>query len=343
MIPSIPAEDLSKNPDFARLYTRLLSDLLDDDCSTRAAAQERNSALYQLCQRNILEAKDSILASSLQNLTAGPTASHFSNELRELTYTISVYVSEGQTNSIPEGVHDLMNEDVEAFLSNLPEISAPLSSHIIGQSDELLRQAQKAQEQEEGHDSSQMLSIINALTSPAPTQASNTASLNALQATLVQLSTLTTLLDTTITRLERHTHGTVSRYWRGQAEHLSAVANALALKMQILDIQQQKATYTTEFREALRNYAQHLDDEQHRALDRVNMLTNILTEYEGQYLSNEPDNETEEAARNPGRNSGAAVLEELGKRYGELCREIENVKTDLCKLDPDWRWHRDNT
>jgi hypothetical protein len=331
MLPPIDSAILESNPNFARLHSRLTTTLLALDASTNAKNITHVSTTETLRRHHIKVTKDEILKRGLTSLAGLKDQENeymLPAPLRELVYTISLYISDGPAMNLNDHDHDLMAQEVEDFRANLPEISQVLSAYLQWQHDTLHNIASQAIPKQQRPLRKPPNQTLQGLISTLQPQDSSPHLQATFQTLLSLLSLQSKLLTTQITHLERHKHGTLSRHRLARAAHLSAVATALALKTRVMYLTTLKATYSGDMQSALGNYARHLNGEERKLRQREDVLKGMVEEYEGVQLG-----EGEGSRAATGSLSGGSVMSQLGQKYGEILKEIEDVKSDIRKLE----------
>ncbi|KIW93513.1 uncharacterized protein Z519_06118 [Cladophialophora bantiana CBS 173.52] len=140
-------------------------------------------------------------------------------------------------------------------------------------------------------------------------------SLTTLTTTLQHLLTLQRqLLQLQIQHLETSKHGVLSRYTMSKIAFLDTVAQAMALKVQVLVLEARKEVEFSpqaERRKAMtREKMIEAEKEEGELDDRISLLEGVLREYE---------------AVDP----GLGAMGKLGGRYREIEQEIQGVKEDI--------------
>ncbi|OAL39266.1 hypothetical protein AYO20_01584 [Fonsecaea nubica] len=141
------------------------------------------------------------------------------------------------------------------------------------------------------------------------------SSLTTLTATLQQLLTLQRqLLQLQIQHLETSKHGVLSRYTMSKIAFLDTVAQAMALKAQVLVLEARKefefSPEAERRKEVIGKKMAEVQKEEDELDNRIGSLESVLAEYE---------------AIDP----GASIMGRLGKRYKEIEEEMEGVRKDI--------------
>lgn len=123
-------------------------------------------------------------------------------------------------------------------------------------------------------------------------------------------------IELQIQQLERHTHGIQIRFTKAQTEYLSAVSAGMAAKSRLLLLQTRQEIYGPEAQEALENYAGHLSIIEERLRERRQQLEDETRLFEEQ---------------------GDRRMRECGRRYIAVAKDIEDVKAEIARLEPDTR------
>lgn len=114
--------------------------------------------------------------------------------------------------------------------------------------------------------------------------------------------------------LEQTKHGLLARSAAAKSELLKLQAQEEELNAKNAFIAAQNAVYTPEVIEALRNYTGHLRDARSRLRQR------------------EKDAEMELSRYGFGREPKEKVMKEIARVYGQMTKEVEEVKKDLERL-----------
>ncbi|KIW22438.1 uncharacterized protein PV07_12323 [Cladophialophora immunda] len=144
------------------------------------------------------------------------------------------------------------------------------------------------------------------------------SSLTTLNTTLQHLLTLQRhLLQLQIQHLETSKHGVLSRYTMSKIAFLDTVAQAMALKVQVLVLEARREfQFSPEVerkKEVIREKMAEVEKEEDELDERIRLLDGVLAEYE---------------AVDP----GTGIMGKLGVRYKEIEEEMEGVKRDIEKL-----------
>jgi chromosome segregation ATPase len=225
-------------------------------------------------------------------------------ELIEACHIVSAQLN----GSISRADLDILADDVDFFLTNIPRISPILSTHLsetgriitqlafAGSDDDILKLSAQATALQE--------SISNQSTSISVTRSRITDLATTLHATYRML------LEVSIRLLEQTLHGSISRGVRAQAEHLATVAKGLELKLQVMastDAMLTDPALQTE----LESYRTRLETRANELSSQVASNEKALAEY--------------------GR-AGKGMLE-IAKRYAEVKKECDSARDEIAKLE----------
>ncbi len=353
MIPPVAPSTLDSNLQFAALHRNLTTSSLNPDGSTRATSEAHVPISGALHANLLRAAKKELLRSSLRNIIAasegggGDDVLNQLPELRELAGTISILLDEAPSMNLNEEEYDLLGPDVDAFQDHLQKIAGAVSKDLQRQHDLLCKVASpspspaqdvtlathQANSKRTLHKtastiSSQSPNSLPSLLQPLLPETPNPAlqaPRTALSNTALQHSSVhRTLLTTTLTHLERTTHGLHARHTKARSAHLGAVAAALAKRIEVLYLQSRNRVYNVDVQGALGNYQRHLAAVGRGLEERQGMLGEVVREFDDVGMDG------------GGLDSGhgqRGLMREVGRRYGEILREIEVVKEEMAKLE----------
>lgn len=318
MIPPMSPDVLSSNPQFAILHKTLTTKFLDHDASTRLI-NARNQYVEEQVNKHLAQTvRQRVLSLSLQNLVFSDDANALPAELRELIYIVSTYLLTPPPLTPTQA--KLLTVKVQHLKDQLPKITYILSQELETQQAHLYDLATASSTttttdklsryslQLHLKDMTLHLSTLNQLTIP-------TATATILNALATLLSLQTHHLTDQLTHLTRYTHGTLSRHTLSKSTHLATISKALSSKIQILTLEARRSTYSAQTQTALANYATHLAELELRLDQRIRTLEDEARLY------------ADCDARN------GKTIEELGRRYGNVLREIGEVKGDVQRLE----------
>jgi hypothetical protein len=208
--------------------------------------------------------------------------------------------------------------------SQIPEISALLSAQLLSQALPLARILAPTTNASFLH--RQVPSIpahIDALRSQLSSEKikleqSRIALIPTLNALLTSYRTAIVLA---IQILERTIHGQLSRSSKIRSELLAAESKTKAQEAKILQLRCLEALYTKDVVVALRVYAEHLRDGRSRLVQRSKEAQRELARYGVGRREEDGDRAGKEK-----------VMKEVARVYGEMGREIEEVRRDLARL-----------
>jgi hypothetical protein len=352
MIPSIDPSVIELNPQFASLHKHVATNLLNPDASTRATIEPHALVSDALHLHLLRAAKEELLRSSLRNVAteskrkADSDALEWPPEFRELVGTISMVLDEAPNTTLDAEDYDLLAPEIDAFHNNIGIVAGALSKDLQKQHDVLCKIAGAAA-------ASAAAAPLQATTKRSthsrttPSSSSSSGSLqtllqpilptipdNLLQASVQNLANTTrqhahihrTLLTTTFTHLERTTYGLHARHAKARSAHLRAVATALEGRIKVQYLQCRNKLYRTDVQSALGNYQRHLKDVETGLEERKAVLRGLVDEYDAV----EPSDGGGVVNAGQGQNG---LMREVGRRYGEVLRDIELVKQEIEKLE----------
>jgi myosin heavy subunit len=119
-----------------------------------------------------------------------------------------------------------------------------------------------------------------------------------------------TLLEAAIRILEQTVHGSLSRGTKAKADYLATVAEGMARKLQVQEVQLAAQTTSPEYQAALERKAESLEREAMGLRRRVREAEELLGRYR--------------------RTEG---MEEVAREYVEIVREREKVRADIERLE----------
>ncbi|KIW74271.1 hypothetical protein Z517_12211 [Fonsecaea pedrosoi CBS 271.37] len=227
----------------------------------------------------------------------------------------------------------LLYEDILRFKMNMGPIADAVSSRLVELESSLCVLSDIALEngyEEEDEDKSRArrtqgrLRVSQDLRESVQTQLSHLSdlrenvlpsSLTTLTATLQQLVTLQRqLLQLQVQYLETSKHGVLSRYTMSKIAFLDTVAQAMALKAQVLVLEARKdfefSPEAERRKEVIRKKMAEVQKEEDGLDNRIGSLESVLAEYEA-------------------IDTGASIMGRLGKRYKEIEEEMEGVRKDI--------------
>jgi diphthamide biosynthesis protein 3 len=352
MIPPIATAIIESNPQFASLHKHLTTNLLNPDGSTYAISQSHTSVSQSLHSYLLRIAKEELLRLSLRSVAAasdrnGKTdAFNITREAKESIGTISLILDEAPSLQLSEEDYDLLAPGIDAFHSSLGEVASVASKYLQRQHDLLCKLASAAYPTQDlsstkhkantkrflnkntsSHLAPSSLSVLlQPLLPTIPNPALHSSLASLADTTLQHASAHRALLTTTITHLERITHGLYARCTKARSAHLSAVAIALAKRIEMVYLQSRNRLYSVDVQEALGNYQSHLQSVEHELEERQRTLRKVLEEFDTVSLDG--------AGANAG-NGQRGMMREVGRRYGEVLRETETVKDEIQKIEND--------
>ncbi|GLI77716.1 hypothetical protein PoHVEF18_006009 [Penicillium ochrochloron] len=353
MIPPCDPSILDQNPQFKRLYENLTKNLLNPDGSTCAhtADPARRAVVDDLKQCQHRSAKKRIKEHTLRQL-AFTSDSGLSDETpRSAIDTDPPQDGQSQPHT-PDDALTLLAPTISSFYTHIPALITPFSS-LLSNTLTILRALSVTPDTDTtstipappgtNHQSRARARDRRVRTSlaPAPPLASQlrkrvdalcTTQLSELPAarrdmaaTAAKLmSVRAAVLERMVVVLERAKHGTLARAVKARAEHLAVVAQGIEGKVEVAKLEIAAALYTPETLAALDRYRVHLRDTRARLEERRGVAVEELKRY------GDVEGFEKETGRGGYGDSGA--LEGIASRYGDLVREVENVRMEIARL-----------
>jgi hypothetical protein len=241
------------------------------------------------------------------------TAGSLTSQLRRLTHLV-ISILTSRLDLSPHDVH-LLTPDLERFQLLLPTLAPYLSRHLQASHATLNSISNLPPTQTKHSQAQSSLSLpdqvsirVAHLSEQQSLLNTNLSSLTTTSSTV--LTTQTTLINQVILALELIKHGSLSRFSKARADHLSTVAAGMSKKIAIMNQEAELGIYTAEVREALGNYETHLENEMRGLEQRGVELRERLEELEA-----------------------IKGLEGIAVRVGKLKGEIESVRGDIGRLE----------
>jgi hypothetical protein len=259
--------------------------------------------------------KSEILRSALNSLPLKPQTPPLPPELLELIILLSLKLS---TPLPPTSLALLTSSSpYGALLDHIPRISALLSTHLHSQALALTRLLHPTTNPSYLHRT--VPKIPSALNTLSATISSQKASLESARLALVPLTTKVlehyrTATELTIRILEQNKHGQLARFIKSKSELLCADAKQEELNAKIVNLTARNTIYTAEVSNALVNYKEQLRDGRARLRQR------------------QKDAEKELERYGVGREGKEKVMKEIARVYGEMGRQIREVRKDMERL-----------
>ncbi|KAL5046833.1 hypothetical protein BDW71DRAFT_60246 [Aspergillus fruticulosus] len=341
MIPPCDPTILEHNPLFKRLHQHLTTTLLNPDSSTRAinAQPARREVLDGLRSCRMRNAKKQLKQRTLRQLAFDPD-NELPDECREPLAIVSLYLesSPDQLDLINDprngaDMDTLLAPDIEQFYAKLPLImphftrALALALHDLRSLANAPTEGSQSRVQAQGRAKAARQDplgpqVSERLQSLRHVQLSELAVARArMAATAAEVLAMRALiLERTLTLLERAKHGAMARATKAKAEHLATVARGVEGKLRVMRLDALAAIHTPEVNAALSNYCQHLRDARARLKERRRFALEELKAYE------DVDSSTIRGA------AKSRHVIEIARRYGSLVREIEDVKSEIQRL-----------
>jgi hypothetical protein len=236
-------------------------------------------------------------------------------ELLELIILLSLKLS----NQLPAPSLALLTTSApyDTLEEHIPRIGALLSTHLHTQALALTRLLHPTTNPSYLHRT--IPKVPSALSTLTTTIASQKAALETSRSALVSLTTKVlehyrTATELTIRILEQNKHGQLARSVKSKSELLYAEAKQEELNSRITYLTARNAVYTPEVSSALTNYKAHLRDGRARLRQRQRDAERELERY------------------GVGREGKEKVMREIARVYGEMGRQIREVRRDVERL-----------
>ena len=320
MIPPIAPSTFFANPNFAKLHRHLRKHILDPDASTRQLNGSRESRIEHLHARRVDLVQDRLLNSALFQIACDDS---LPSDLQDVVLVVASYIADAAKLGLSDDEHQLMRDDVAAFQERLEEVTSALLVHLKDQGRVITSIASEAVSSQQSQtltrtDSKDLSLLIGSQVSHSQ-QLKDHDLPKLLRETTNSLINLLTAqsdhLQLLIRHLEQRKHGSDARHLTAHAQFLSTVARGLEAKTKVTYLERRRDLYSPDLRQALSEQSRALDEEDVDLRERTNELDIALREYE---------------------EAGGEVMSTLGKKYGDLEREIEEVKSDINQLkNPD--------
>lgn len=312
MIPPVAPSVLASNPTFEKVHQHLTKQVLNINASTRSINASHEAVAAQLSARRVEEAEDRILSASLLE-------SHHSAELpleaHELILVIFSYISDTGQLGLTEEEHSLMKRDADDFRSRIGDIANAVSQHLTSEYETLASIASTSCEttsaQRRLPDLPDLKILVHSLRSEIQyhrKKALPSAQYDAINALIALLNSQAQHLQQLIHHLEQRKHGAEARHLIARAQFLSTVAQGLESKSQATYLEHRRDVYTPKLRQELAEQIYQLEEEEQIIAQRRQNVEAAIHECEV---------------------VGGDVMKTLGKRYGEIEKEIEEIKRDM--------------
>ncbi|KAJ5369819.1 uncharacterized protein N7496_005911 [Penicillium cataractarum] len=360
MIPPCDPSILEQNPQFKRLYENITTNLLNPDGSTRAhtADPARRAVVDDLKQCQLRSAKKRIKEHTLKQL-AFTSDSGLPDECRDTLALIAIYLETPRSAIDPDAPQDaqsspqtpdetltLLAPIISSFYTHIPALITPFST-LLSNTLATLRALSATPDTDPtqtlpappatNHQSRARARDRRVRTSLAPapplaaqlrkrvdalrsTQLSELpAARRDMAATAAQLmSVRAAVLERMVVVLERAKHGLSRGLLKRALSTWLSLRRALKGKWStVTKLEIAAALYTPETLDALERYKVHLMDTRARLEERRVVAAEELKRYDVEGLG--------------GSGDGGALVE-IASRYGDLVREVENVRLEIARL-----------
>ncbi|KAK6832657.1 hypothetical protein RU639_004137 [Aspergillus parasiticus] len=352
MLPPCDPAILENNPQFKRLYQHLTTNLLNPDASTRAndAQPARKTVLEELKSCRAHHMKKQIKKQTLRQLAFDPD-NDLPDDYRDTITIISLYLDSSSSQLDLDGDDmdgadplSLLAPDIDRFYSDLPALIRPFSNAISSSLGDLRLIANAG---DASDPSSAELSIrrtrarqstMRAPVSLSPQLEDRTRKLRHKQLSELPaartrmaatagevLATRAAVLERTVVLLERAKHGALARATKAKAEHLATVARSVEGKLSVTKLDICATIHTPETIAALSRYRHHLQDTRERLEERKTSALEGLKAYE-------VDDSRANDRAGSRRLSATGPMRDITRQYGDLIREIEDVRSEIERL-----------
>ncbi|AEO62156.1 hypothetical protein MYCTH_2313216 [Thermothelomyces thermophilus ATCC 42464] len=352
MLPPVDHSILQANPEFAALYTKLTTAVLNPDGSTKSgpATKERRAVTEELNEYRLRAAKQHLLKHAISNANPQslqtqhapvPSLSKSRPRPQQQETPASVDLPAPLLDlllllpTLLDAPSDLSHESVTLLLSNpplsdfpthLPQLARLVSSTLHASAVHLARIANPTTNPSFVHRSIPALPTYAA--SLASTVADRKAELS--RARLSAATQLTALLReqagvvSQLLRVLEAKHGPIARSLEFRATEAALTAQRQEAEAETTLWLARRETYTPEAARALANYASHLRDAKGRLNEAIRTLRAELEAY---------GLDGDDAGSNNGERTGKEkVMREMARVYRDMSRQIEEVRTDLERL-----------
>lgn len=291
--------------------------------------------------------------STNQNANMCMNTTTFKDNLLVMTSYLDVVLWQGSRDSDDEKVpvlsraeQDLLVEDVEVFEQNIPFVAKLVGQRLVEVDQglgEMISLSNTTDTHTNEHDQDQRhqtnptepkKTLVESLRQNQDRSAFLRSSISPRLSTLSETITrLTSLqrdrLADEIRKLEVTKHGVVSRHAQSKTLFLVTVARAMDLKLRLLLVEVRKREQNGEATKAKKAVTREKLSQIEREDSEVSRRIEELERLVGEYDSVDDDEHIISGGAGAG---GGSVMTRLGKRYGEIEREMEMVKADVEKL-----------
>ncbi|KAL2128077.1 hypothetical protein VTI74DRAFT_9756 [Chaetomium olivicolor] len=345
MLPPVENAVLENNPQFAALYSKLTSSVLNPDGSTKTdrVGKQRNEVREELNKYRLQTAKEHLLSHAIS--TASPQSIQTKHAPVPSLTNRSRLQQQGpsQIAELPEPLLDLLlllpplltssdlsprgtalllsNPPFSDLPSHLPHLATLVSNALHSCAVDLARIANPSTNPSYVHRS------IPSLPNHAATLTSTVADLKAelTRARLSAATKLTSLLQeqtavlSQLLRTLEAKHGPIARSLEFRATETALAAQRQEAEAETALLLAKRETYTPEAAQALTNYANHLRDAKGRLTETIHTLKAELEAYG--------------VGVDDGTGRGKdKVMREMARVYSDMGRQMEDVRGDLERL-----------
>ncbi|MCJ1462450.1 hypothetical protein MMC07_001051 [Pseudocyphellaria aurata] len=298
MLPPIDPFTLQSNPQFAALYKRLTTTILNPDGSAKVSTREAQSqakAEEDLIAAQTAAAKISILRFTLRQILSPDQP----NELQDFITILSTAPS---PSSFP-----LLTE----ILSSPPSSSSLLSPIIASRLSSVLNQLSAIADPESSKPlTATQISLRHESLAIAQHQLEDSR-ITLADAAADVLKTRRDINEAAIRVLEGVKYGTVARGANAEATYLALVAECMGEKLRVVTLELLQSIYTPDVLQAIESHSARLESVRAQLSARRSAAEEKLAEYEA---------------------AGDTDMREIVRTYMELRGESESLKAQIKRL-----------
>ncbi|KAK4149670.1 hypothetical protein C8A00DRAFT_46751 [Chaetomidium leptoderma] len=362
MLPPVDRAVLENNPEFAALYSKLTTSVLDSDGSTKnhPAAKERRLVSEELSEYRLRAVKQHLLTHAIstadpQSLQAkhapAPSLTKRSRPQQQATTTrlaelpaplldllllLTPLLTAPPELSAESTALLLSSPPLSDFPTHLPQLAKLVSSTLHSSAVHLARIASPSTNPSYVH------RAIPALSTHAASLASDLtnrkaeltrARLGAAAQLTALLQEQTTVLAQLLRALEAK-HGPIARSLEFRACEAALTAQRQEAEAETALWLARRDTYTPEAARALANYAGHLRDAKGRLNEAIHTLQGELDAYGVGAVAATTTATTAGEGRTAdgGKGGKEKVMREMARVYRDMGRQVEEVRGDLERL-----------
>ncbi|CEJ94481.1 hypothetical protein VHEMI10007 [[Torrubiella] hemipterigena] len=325
MFPAVDPDVLRNNPDFAKLYKTLTTEMLNPDGTNKNEDnQQHESIKRELSEHRFRQVKHDILAQAVGTVSPDEIPSSHqpapSSEFTTLLAILPPLLDKSSSLTKDDEALLFSNPPLANLSSLLPDLAALLSTYLQTWATDLAHVARPPR------------STSSAVSRTTPTIGSHFARIqrdrSATEQTLIQarMRTLETLIELghlqieliarLIERLEAK-HGPIAQSLDLRAQEVALAARKTQADAASAVDAIHRRMYSPEMDSALENYMTHLQDAKLRAQERVRHVQKNLEQY-----GVGPD----------GGGEKADMMRELAQERRDIYKQVDEVTRDLARL-----------